>query len=78
MGLGLQLGLSGAEPEPTQDARPESLHAQMEAFERALLICALRQYGGRVTEACVALDLPRKTFYDKLVRHGLKADTFRN
>lgn len=77
MGLGLQFGASGAEPEPPQPAASESLQAQIEAFERALLAAALRRTGGRVTEACVALDLPRKTFYDKLARHGLRADAFR-
>lgn len=77
MGLGLQFGPSGADLDP--EAGPaKSLHAQLEAFERALLVSALKRAGGRVTEACAALDLPRKTFYDKLARHGLKADAFRN
>ncbi|MFT6887944.1 MAG: two-component system C4-dicarboxylate transport response regulator DctD [Paracoccaceae bacterium] len=77
MGLGLQFGPSGAEGEPPETAASESLQAQIEAFERALLVSALQRAGGRVTEACIALDLPRKTFYDKLARHGLKADAFR-
>jgi len=31
----------------------------------------LQQHQGRAGETAAALKLPRKTFYDKLARHGL-------
>jgi two-component system C4-dicarboxylate transport response regulator DctD len=83
MGLGLQLGPSGVEAEGLEpdgaspDAEEAGLARQVEAFERAVLVSALRRAEGRVTDACATLNLPRKTFYDKLARHGLKADAFR-
>ncbi|WP_372884731.1 sigma-54-dependent transcriptional regulator [Shimia sp.] len=50
---------------------------QMAQVERSLLQEALRRAGGRATAAAEALKLPRKTFYDKLAKHGLKAEDFR-
>ena len=77
MGLGLALGPSGEGAEDPAAAPPAGLAAQMEAFERSLLEAALRRAGGRATEAALALELPRKTFYDKLARHGIKPEEFR-
>ena len=54
------------------------LVAQMAQVERSLLIAALQRHGGRATEVVKDLQLPRKTFYDKLAKHGLRADDFRN
>ncbi len=71
MGLGLQLDPDAAA------APPKGLAAQMEAFERAALSQALRSARGVAATASAALGLPRKTFYDKLARHGLRADDFR-
>jgi len=53
------------------------LAEQMAQVERSLLQSALARHGGNATEAARALKLPRKTFYDKLARHGLRAETFR-
>ena len=50
---------------------------QMAAVERSLLIAALRRHEGQATATATALKLPRKTFYDKLTRHGLKAEDYR-
>ncbi len=50
---------------------------QMAQVERSLLQEALRRVGGRATAAAEALKLPRKTFYDKLAKHSLKAEDFR-
>ncbi|MGG7566129.1 sigma-54-dependent transcriptional regulator [Rhodovulum sp. DZ06] len=75
LGLGLQLGPTG---EGAEDAAPpRGLAAQVEAFEKSLLEAALRRSGGRASEAAQALELPRKTFYDKLARHGIKPEAFR-
>ncbi len=72
-GLGLQIGdelfdSAGADP---------SLAAQVEAFERRVIIAALQAAEGRVSKAAEALRLPRKTLYDKLARHGLDGRQYR-
>ncbi|WP_172295662.1 sigma-54 dependent transcriptional regulator [Pseudoruegeria sp. HB172150] len=53
------------------------LNEQLAQVERSLLVEALRRAGGNATEAARALKLPRKTFYDKLARHGLRAEEYR-
>jgi len=53
------------------------LAEQMSAVERSLLIAALRKHDGHATATATALKLPRKTFYDKLARHGLRAEDYR-
>lgn len=53
------------------------LAEQMAQVERSLLIEALRKHSGQATAAAKALKLPRKTFYDKLTRHGIRAEDFR-
>ena len=53
------------------------LAVQMAQVERQLLIAALQRHGGRAGETAKDLQLPRKTFYDKLARHGLRTDDFR-
>ncbi|MEJ6402402.1 sigma-54-dependent transcriptional regulator [Yoonia sp. 2307UL14-13] len=53
------------------------LSAQMAQVERSLLIAALQRHNGRASETARDLQLPRKTFYDKLNKHGLKAEDFR-
>ena len=50
---------------------------QMAQVERSLLQEALRRAGGRASVAAETLKLPRKTFYDKLSKHGLKPEEFR-
>ncbi|MBU2993534.1 sigma-54 dependent transcriptional regulator [Octadecabacter sp. 1_MG-2023] len=54
------------------------LAEQLAQVERSLLIEALQRAGGRSGEAAGALKLPRKTFYDKLARHGIKPESYRN
>ncbi len=48
-----------------------SLSEQMAAFEKSLLIDALKSNAGVASRAAEHLGLPRKTFYDKLTRHGI-------
>ncbi len=66
------MGLGEGEP-----AEALGLAEQMAQVERSLLADALQRHGGNATEAARALKLPRKTFYDKLARHGLRAEDFR-
>ena len=47
------------------------------AYEAELIRDALRLAGGNATAAMARLQLPRKTFYDKLARHGIKPTDFR-
>lgn len=53
------------------------LSEQLAQVERSLLIEALQRARGRSGEAAEALKLPRKTFYDKLARHGIKPERYR-
>ena len=53
------------------------LAEQLAQVERSLLIAALQRHAGNATEAAKGLKLPRKTFYDKLTRHGVRAEDHR-
>lgn len=53
------------------------LAEQLAQVERSLLIEGLQRAGGRASDAAKALKLPRKTFYDKLARHGLRPEDYR-
>ena len=53
------------------------LAEQLAQVERSLLIGALQRAQGRSGAAAEALKLPRKTFYDKLARHGLRPEDYR-
>jgi two-component system C4-dicarboxylate transport response regulator DctD len=53
------------------------LAEQLARVERSLLTDALKRFHGNATEAAKALKLPRKTFYDKLARHEIRADLYR-
>lgn len=63
--------------ETHEDAEATGLAGQMARVERSLLIEALVRQGGNATEAAAALKLPRKTFYDKLARHGIRPEDYR-
>lgn len=53
------------------------LAEQIARFEKTILIDALSRTGGNATEAAILLKLPRKTFYDKLQRHQIRAESYR-
>ena len=53
------------------------LAERMRAVERAILVETLTRHRGQATSAARDLDLPRKTFYDKLSRHGLRPEDYR-
>ncbi|WP_024301449.1 sigma-54 dependent transcriptional regulator [Pseudogulbenkiania sp. MAI-1] len=73
------LGLGdGLEPSVTEPAGGEtSLAAVVEAAEKACIEEALSRTGGQVIKAAELLQLPRKTLYDKLHRHGLDPERYR-
>ncbi len=64
-------------PEDTEAAAELGHAEQMARVERSLLVAALGREKGRASAAAAALKLPRKTFYDKLARYGIKPDDFR-
>ncbi|URW76406.1 sigma-54 dependent transcriptional regulator [Sphingomonas donggukensis] len=66
------LGTVDAVPAPLAD-----LPAQVAAFEAAAIRTALERAQGRVPVALAELGIPRKTFYDKVARHGIDLATFR-
>jgi two-component system C4-dicarboxylate transport response regulator DctD len=53
------------------------LNERMAQVERSLLMSALQRARGQASVAAQELKLPRKTFYDKLARYGIRAETFR-
>jgi DNA-binding NtrC family response regulator len=62
-------------PGPERVAAPTGLlRPRMEAFERALVVEALRAAGGNRSEAARALGISRVTLHDKLRKHGLARD----
>lgn len=67
------MGLQDVEVEPAL-----GLTAQMAQIEKSLIVDALRRCQGRGTETARLLQLPRKTFYDKLAKHGLRPEDFRD
>jgi two-component system, NtrC family, C4-dicarboxylate transport response regulator DctD len=60
------------------DTDATGLAGQMARVERSLLIEELTRRKGNATEAAAALKLPRKTFYDKLARHGIRPEDYRD
>lgn len=68
------MGLSDGQDE---QAEALGLTEQMAQVERSLLIASLTRHKGNASETARSLKLPRKTFYDKLARHGLKPEEYR-
>jgi two-component system C4-dicarboxylate transport response regulator DctD len=68
------LGLDAA---PRSDDDGADLPTRVAAFESSLIAAALRRAGGRVPIALAELGIPRKTFYDKVARHGIDLSAFR-
>jgi two-component system C4-dicarboxylate transport response regulator DctD len=54
-----------------------ALSAQMDRFEEGLLCDTLARLGGDVSAAAVALNLPRRSLYARLNRHGINPAAYR-
>lgn len=68
----------GLDPQNTaQQSQPIDLKSQVERFEAEMIERALILSNGRVTGALERLQLPRKTFYDKVQKHGIDLGQFR-
>ena len=70
----LETLLQGAQ----KDSGELPLAQQVELFEKSVINHALVRYQGCVPDICERLGVPRKTLYDKLKKHGLKADDYRH
>ena len=55
-----------------QNEEFKTLSEQMHDYERLILEGALKRFNGKATQTAVALGIPRKTFYDRLARYGLR------
>ncbi|WP_338473849.1 sigma-54 dependent transcriptional regulator [Pseudomonas sp. MS646] len=67
----------GLDQPHTLDSEPgQSLAAQQEAFEAQCLRAALTRHKGDVKAVLEELQLPRRTFNEKLQRHGLNREMF--
>jgi two-component system C4-dicarboxylate transport response regulator DctD len=64
-------------PEEVSAGADLGLAEQLAQVERSLLIAALGRQNGRAAAAAEALKLPRKTFYDKLARYGIRPEDYR-
>lgn len=53
------------------------LAEQMDQFERRILVNCLSQCKGDIAEACALLQMPRRSLYARLQRHGIDAAQFR-
>ncbi|MFC3127688.1 sigma-54-dependent transcriptional regulator [Pseudoroseomonas globiformis] len=73
------LGLAdGAAPtSPAAGAADAPLPERVESYEAALITEALSAHDGDVRSVLEVLRIPRKTFYDKLRRHGIDPQHFR-
>lgn len=60
------------------DRSVQPLPDLVDRFEASLIRDALRANGGSVKHALEVLKIPRKTFYDKVNRHGIELDEFRD
>jgi two-component system, NtrC family, C4-dicarboxylate transport response regulator DctD len=56
---------------------PQGLPQQVESFERAVIVEALRKHHGDQSAAASALSVPRQTLFDKLRKLGVTAEQFK-
>ena len=67
----------GLADDADEEGVQQSLADMTAAYEAEVIRDALRIARGNVTAAMARLQVPRKTFYDKLIRHGIRAKDYR-
>jgi two-component system C4-dicarboxylate transport response regulator DctD len=67
----------GLEADPGEVANVEGLKARVDRYEAELLRDALARTHGSIAAALERLQLPRKTFYEKVRRHQIDLDDYR-
>ena len=70
------LGIERSVPAQAE-VRASPLPELVNRFEAGVLRDALRAAGGSVKQALEILGIPRKTFYDKIARHGIDLQDYR-
>ncbi|WP_017429534.1 sigma-54-dependent transcriptional regulator [Vreelandella jeotgali] len=78
LGAAFDYRLSSLREGVSDDTADAGLAHQVELFEKSLINQALARHQGHVVAVCQQLDMPRKTLYDKLKKHGLKAEDYRH
>ncbi len=58
-------------------AETASLSERVTEFEKEAIEIALIKHGGSIKETMAELQLPRKTLYDKMQKHGLDKDSYK-
>ena len=76
LGLDDALSAVGGGAPPPAAAGGLSLAERVDLFEKSLIESELARAKGSVKAAIEALNIPRKTFYDKLKRYGLSREDF--
>jgi two-component system C4-dicarboxylate transport response regulator DctD len=51
--------------------KPHDLASAVSAYERDLIMPALKRYGGKIKSTYEALGISRKKLYDKIQKYGL-------
>lgn len=74
--LGLEEGAEAQPPAPTQSTAAMKLPERLERYEADIIRETLGRNEGDVRRTIEALGIPRKTFYDKLQRHGIVRSDF--
>jgi DNA-binding NtrC family response regulator len=64
-----------AAPQAQDDDVSRSLGEHLERTERAYLRASLQAHGGVISHAASSLGISRKTLWEKMKRHGLRADS---
>jgi two-component system C4-dicarboxylate transport response regulator DctD len=77
MSVAMRFVLGVDQTSEAHDLDSPSLADQIARVEKSILVTTLRKCDGRVSEVIKILKLPRKTFYDKLAKHGIRAELFR-
>ena len=72
------LGLGQQSSPPGENGRNLPLAQRLDQVERRFIEEALRQSAGNVALAADALQVPKKTLYDKLARFAIAAEDFRH
>lgn len=66
----------GLDEHRDQGATPASLADQMAELEKALIVSTIASQGGSIKATCEALNVPRKTLYDKMRKYGIDRAAF--
>ncbi|NHI01099.1 sigma-54 dependent transcriptional regulator [Oceanimonas sp. MB9] len=62
---------------PDSPASGQSLAARVDQFEKTLIQTELARHGGSIKHTQESLQLPRKTLYDKMKKHGLDKNDYK-